>query len=956
VDDAERIRIWPDWLVASEQVGNLAGYVDPDRARDLVPTDCLDRWSRPSQGEARARRLYDALRDRRIPYALHPWNPAQPRLGNAEPGHDGVNPDYQRIRSQLETIQGPATCLDLAIVYAGMALAADMRPLIAVRTSPTRHALVLIDTSMAQSMQVQKRIAGPPGFTERPDKPNVWHRAPGGVTTGAAGDWLAVDIARVARRLRPATVRLADGASFDEAISTTSARDVLGGSTGEWTSVDLSQPHPLYTPHVGRSIPAIHGYLPAFPGFLDYPSRAGLLKDLHDRIGPEQPPAVIVLQGDSGRGKSMLAHRLALAADHGCGWFLNATDRQMLTRSLSQAENQEQAQRDERPDLDITAEKPDGGDDQAFASAALRRLRDAERPWVVVLDNCDRNPESGVLDRMPVPHSPGQFVIITTTEPVWLEQAVDRGWTSQQLPGLNAQDLTWLNLPVNLAGVIGGRPLIAQVLAGVERQPDQDVTDLSHEQGPKLAWDLARNLLGDSPKLMTLARLLAWCPPEAISEAILLPLAGLEPGSADARLLTKIRLVDPSWAAGVSALAMHRLFAATIREQTWHDDPDAAAGIISQLMSSEVGRGIFIDAADTTAFARLEPDGKTRRTGQVADAAARMQSRDARGLLWYALGHIRERRGPVKVSGPYFATAADLLDPDRTPYEVAECLIGQARIVFQNRGRHSDDDRAAARARVEQARSLLVSLSHKEALQLREQGNALSWLLAQQIASNIADPRAREQALGEVRENLWLSYETRLRIMRGSGREIGRTDLPEPRDGLGPERAFYNLAGVNIQLAKTHRRLAVRQAEGSAARGDLQQKVARDLNEAARVYETVRILRELRYRGRPHPHLAACVQGQAYVPYFRAVLLEEGGYLVDAFRFAAEAFEQRRAIAEGLTGLRDPAILADGDVIKALDFMLKVTVAGICSRSANAAGSWITLNGLLGDALKEIYD
>src|SRR6202012_3043262 len=113
--------------------------------------------------------------------------------------------------------------------------------------------------------------------------------------------------------------------------------------------------------------------------------------------------------------------------------------------------------------------------------------------------------------------------------------------------------------------------------------------------------------------------------------------------------------------------------------------------------------------------ARLEPDQKAGRTGDVADAAARTDSRDACGLLWHALGHVRERRGLVKVSGLYFEMAEGLLNPERNAFELAECLIGRSRIVFQNRSKYSDAERSSARARVNEARALLAPLPDPEA-------------------------------------------------------------------------------------------------------------------------------------------------------------------------------------------------------------------------------------------------
>lgn len=958
MDEAERADNWPDWQVGNAQVGELARFVDPGRAGDLVPETCRGPWDDPEEGVTRARHLYHALRDRRIPYARQPWSPAiRPRTGG-QPTSDTGKLFYQRIRSQPETVQGSATCLDLAILYAGMALAADMRPFIAFRDNVGRHALVLIDTSTALSNQTlshqkQDHYAGPAGFRERPGDRGVWEREDAG-RSAAPGNWLAVDVFRAARRTGSGGGGLNEAASFDVAISTLSAEDVLTGDIGEWALVDVSYPHSVYTPPAGRSIPAIHGYLPGFPAYIDYPSRADLLEKLLAQIGPDQPPAVLVLRGESGLGKSMLANQLAVAADHGCGWFLNATDRPMLTRSLAQAERQEKGQRDERPALDVAVEKPDATDDQAYASGALQRLRDAVRPWVVVLDNCDSDPRPDLLARIPLPHSPGQFVIITTTNAKWGPAAEQRGWQVKDLPGLTGDDLEFLELPPDLDGAIDGRPLIAQVFARLDRPAAAETARRSEQDGPWVVWDLIRDGWAAQPSVLSVARLLAWSPRDAISVAALAALAGPAADQDAVGVLSGTRLADPSSVAGEPALRMHGLFAAAVREQTWRDAPDSAAEAIGRLMSAEEGRQLFMTSADTTALGRLEPgDDGAASTGEVARAALHLHPASAVGLLWYGLGHIRERRGPVKVSGPYFEQAEAHLDAGTQPFEVAESMIGRARIVFQNKKKYANGQRREARDLVTDARRLLAPLPGGAAGQLSEQGNALSWLLAQQIADTEPDPRSRELLLIEVRENLWRSYEARLHIIRGGNRSSSRAEAPELDDGLGPERAFYNLAGVNIQLAKTHFELANQRAPESGERAELMAQVANDLNQATFVYEHVGTLRRLRYRGQAHPHLAACVQGQAYVPYFRAVLLGRTGDLAEALRLAAEALEQRRIVASGLIGPGEAAVLSDSDVAKSVDFMLKVSLASVCARSTDPAQSRKVATSVLKEAFRE---
>lgn len=960
--------VWPDWLISKENAAELARYVNDSRARSWVPSDCIGRWEGIGEGRARAKSLYGALLDRRIVYANEPWNPAR----------SGVHGElaYQRVRSPDETMQGPATCLDLAVVFAGMAMAADMRPLVGLRSGPRPHALVVLDIRSSLSAVAQAGSGGvPSGFTQRSDTPGLWDRGPAEMVDGGAslrdGRWVIMDVSQAARRFWQE-----EGASFDDATEQGASLARWRGQT--WTLVDVGrvQEHlSPYDPPTGRSVPAIHGYLPALPAFTAYPSRKKLLDGLRDLVGTRrfvtadrdssvedrQPAPVIVLQGPSGFGKSMLAHRLAIAADHGCGWFLNATDDKVLTRSLAQAERQEKGLRDAGSGAGRSGEKPDQGEDRALAASALDRLRDADRPWVVVLDNCDADPATapGLQALLPMPRrSAGQVLIITTRHPNWAPFAHERGWQQIELPALGAEDLSSLGLPPGLGDAVDGRPLIAQALAALGSVGEADLPERADLDGPALVWDLVRASQAGSPDAIGLARLLAWCPPEPMNVAALELAAGIQRGSRSGEMLTRLRFVTgfmseaspvnsdagPGEPETGDAIQMHRLFAAAVRGQVRRDDPAAAAEVVDRLVTSEAGRWLFIDAADDTALDRLERGAEEEKPGEVETASMLLADRSRPGLLWYGLGHVRERRGPVSMSGPHFAQAVQDLDRDKYPFEVAESLIGQARVVFQN-SQATTEQLAEARATAEEGRRLLAPLAtadDTEARQLREQGNALSWLIAQNIAWRTLDPRAREAELARVRENLWLSYEQRLRIARGlpDGAKVSRDEPPLPRDGLGAERAYYNLGGVNILLARTHHELAdVHRIATQAPGPDHQPGIlpeAQDLRQAEMVYEAVRALREQRYRGRAHPHLASCLHGQAVVAYYRAALLGETAQLGDAFGFAAAAMEQRRKVAVGLAG-HERAILRDTDMRKSVDFMMKVAISATFARFDSAA-------------------
>lgn len=911
---------WPDWRIHAENASELARYVDVAYTRNWVPADCRGPWRRPADGVTRAGSLYEAVRGHRIRYADEQWNPAR---------HDVQGRvAYQRIRGPEDTMRGPATCLELALVYAGMASWAGIRAFVGLRTGEQPHALVILDTSTpltGRSASSGDR-AQPPWFQERRDDPGVWDTA-GGVTAGAAfvrlaesDGWLIVDIVRAARSDGH------EGAMFSQASGRTTAEEVNESSGGEhqWTLVDIDRvlsrkDHQPYRPPT--AVPPIHAYLPALPSFAAYPSRQGVLARLTEVLD-DRRAAVVVLQAPQGFGKSMLAHRLALGADNGCGWFLDATDPKALTASLARAERHED-QAEEAAD----GEKPDPGNDRAFAAAALERLRDTELPWVVVLDNCDLPPETpGLLELMPVPHQPGQVVIITTTHDSWVDAAARYGWQLEQLAPLTGRDLD--DLPAGVQAAVAGRPLIARALRALDHRgavlPDQTNLD-----GPELVWDLARALPGQNPDVIATARALAWCPPEPVDQAGVIEAAGgHEPAVADA--LLDLRLVTPSDSGSGTAIGMHRLFARAIREQTWRDAPGVAGDIIGQLMASDAGQRFFIDAAEETALARLEHGAGTSEPGEAARAAQTLADHSRRGLIWYGLGHIRERRGPVSASLPPFRRAAESLDPADYPFQTAESLIGQARVIYQASSA-TNEQLETARGIAEDARRLLEPLTEAEARQLREQGNALAWLIRRRLAGREPDLARRSALLIDIRDQLWRSYEERRRIARPD-HDASPRSAPVAADGLGAERAYYNLAGLNIELAKLHHQLA--QTAIGKERQALLALTAEDLTQAAAVYEGVRVLREVRYHGRPHPHLAACVQGEAIVAYYRATLLGDTARLPDALGFAGTALEQRRRIAGELIGATR-SVLRDNDVGKSADFLTKAAAAAIIGRYEN---------------------
>ena len=127
---------------------------------------------------------------------------------------------------------------------------------------------------------------------------------------------------------------------------------------------------PPYEPPRGLAVPVIFSYLPPFPDFVEYPTRKGFVEEVEKGTRPGGVPAVVVLHGPPGVGKSMIAQYVAATADFGYGWILNAADAATLRKSLARAQAAELA---ELADLD------DPEAVRALASEALRRLKRQRR-------------------------------------------------------------------------------------------------------------------------------------------------------------------------------------------------------------------------------------------------------------------------------------------------------------------------------------------------------------------------------------------------------------------------------------------------------------------------------------------------------------------------------------------------------------------------------------------------
>jgi hypothetical protein len=910
---------WPDWEISEQHVPRLARYVDPEAAGVPLGAYLRGQWEHSEAALARIAELYRLISSKDIAYAKDPWNPA--RFDDSGSSH------RQRIRTPAEVLQGVGSCLDLSLLFAGMAIAANIRPLLAITLDATvPHALVVLDIGQPlASMSQSAREEGPAHWQH--DDRGIWRPRSAFQSDESPlsehvrwwdlsrSRWLAVDITYAAR------TREERPREFAEACR--QSLPWAEESAVTWSLLDIEaamENQEQYVPPTERSRFPIHSYLPELAEFREYPTRGPLIEEL-DHLVESGARGRLVLHGPGGRGKSLLAQRIAWTADNGCGWFLNATDVPTLRASLAAAE---QAEIGQWPEEGGRAERPNATEVAQLAYAALARFNNTDVPWVVILDNCDGSPSAEGLEQLvPRPHAPGQFVIITTRNAEWSSAPDVREF--RHVPPLAIEDLRELRLPQELAA-LAEDPLVAEPLAVLATQGAAISNDASSDPR-KLLWALVKQVLNAESAAVCLVKLISWLPPGPID--IVRAPVGTDPrvtGEA-ADELVRLRFLTPvSDTRGEGdnqrrVVQLHRMLAEVIREEILEQGNSTLLDVLVTVLTSPWGRAAFIESPDGTALSRLEG-------GVIERAAEAEPDVEVRGRVWHGLGHIRERRGPVAQSRAAFEKALKYLDPVTRPYEVAEASIGLARIAYQARG-FDRDSLLAAQGLVGPARQHLNDVEGIDARLLDEQGNALYWLIERKIAGKEKDSGRRLSRLSQVEDELWKSYEQRLRTVRGPDAVVTR-EPPLFEEGLGPERAYYNLAGVHLELAKARYDSAKTwwAAAHRERREWLLAEVGADLDSASMVYEKVADLRARRYMNRPHPHHAACIHGHAIVAYHRAALLNKPEYLVDATRWLATALRERWQVAFFSPDTRDELIFANDDVRKSVDLLGKVAAAG----------------------------
>ena len=890
------IEPWPDWNI--RDIPALAKYVSVE-ALDEIGMDTPPRFvgsnAADQDGRFIARAVYESIRNLRLTYSHQPWR-------RESSGTEAI--PKQRVRYPAWVRRDACgTCLDLAVLYASALMKAQIRPFIAimygtqfnsghVQGEQAGHAFVVADLS--KPLTVQDRLS------KLPD--SLVEATPGELRVlTPSREWpahlLPIDPMRVTANF-PQYDGTLSGApqEFGKAVAGAAALvdasleslrlcDVAGA---QWTTV-----RPLGRP-ADSATPAIWTRLPEMPTPTQYPSR----RSEHDKVMTAR--GRIVIHGKQGFGKSTLAYERAREADSGYGWFLNAADQSALQSELAQAEINQRAR--SYTGLEKLDRVP-------FSQAATARLEMSDAPWVLVVDNANGDP-GPILSQLPRAPKGNQTIIVTTTNPAWLNVWPDA--TPATLEELSDRDMT--GIPAELQSRVGGSPLFYEAARSAIESGVQ--VPVIPESDAALVWQLGREFLAAEPAALDLAHLVAWAPAVPLPVDRFTAFCG-DRGPVLGRLLEQAGLARLLTRPTPSVL-MHRLIAARIRQDLrpilvpGHEVLPAPVA----LLAADAGQRLMIDHGDDESFEQIEDYLR-------ADPPAGITPRSW-ALAVYGVARAGEIRGRSAVSSGLFEQAIGHLDSELDISLLSECWNGRARYMKDHPPRENRKAALAeALAWAEQAESLArqaAKRSHDD-LDRAQASQAQAWDLiraerARAMQALIMKAQARDIADAEESKAL---LDRSLRMLEESETErAARLKELGIRDSPDIDRAKFNLGGPCIDIAKL--------SQGAEAE--------RHLRRALEVYEQVKRIRVERHgQGIAMPSIAACDFGLALAYYYGALLevdpLRPGGAAFMPVSPESRMSLLRRATASAWNALRDRTVLApDGsdneDALKSDDLMIKI--------------------------------
>ena len=755
---------------------------------------------------------HEALAGLKLKYRRQPYQPAR---------------SEQPVRHMDWMATEGGTCVDLAVAYAAMCLECGVAPLIALTAD---HAFVVLRLG---------HFDGAGRWTEEPLHVDGGRVLEAGVvevdgallsTASQRGGMLGVDAVKAAR----------PGESpFAQAVASSASR-----ATGPIQLIDVAFLHqhggwppllpPSHWPAIRRSVPE-----EAEPVTLNDAQQTCAQK------ASEVGGGVIALIAPAGQGKSTVARHIARTAPNAAGWFLGAADAQALSDSLAEVEVSQQG-------VALPAERLDR---EAFAAAALGRLRKVETPWVVVLDNADGDP-AAVQGKLPHPGH-GQLVLITTTNEAWAAVAGVRPLHLAPVAEPEAQRQLGSQ---RLAELADGRALVLRAMsrllqdgvevAGLEAHaptPEEDVDGAL--AGPLTVWRAVRAMPEADERHLRAAAAAALLPPDHLPAEVLCEVADIE---AD----------ELEWLAGKGILdavdrtrptRLHRLFGASIRLDL--AEAPLLAEVARRIASSQPCRLLLERQGDLATVRQL--------LRQVSAPAPQDLSGQADALG--GLAHALEIRGDTVASQEAFEGALALAGSSSAARRLeASSKLSRARTVNRNHAREPDRLEAAL-ALAREGAHLIVEVDGDGS-----QGRfvAMEGLILKQLATLEPDEEAKRGGLLAAREVLRRADDLRAHL---------------PEDDTERVRSLFNLAGIEVPLA---------QVDHEAAEDHL--------DEAARIYSLVAERRTRMFGSSVHPQIAPCVVGLGMVGYYRALLEPEpdarSAHLREATRSVVAALDQWQTI------------------------------------------------------------
>jgi hypothetical protein len=291
---------WQPWPKGSEK--DLAKYVLPSVAGRVKLSAVRDDVLRLGKRRELLEEIYKALLKYDIRYAREPFDPTL---------------EQQRIRTPAEILKGAgdATCLDLALLFAGVCLGNQLLPLVVVLDG---HALVAVSLVIGRDEANAQR--------RRDEEEDGRWVGEGLLRIGdtlrelvGRGDYLLIECTGLARsETIPATVpegRGRVGGRMEFARAVDAGREQLDARDREFVfaiDVAMLQDHikvPPYDP--GSDFAAVPAQAPATrSGFVPRPE---VLASLKAHLAPTGVLKVVALHGMPGSGKSVMA--AAVAAD-----------------------------------------------------------------------------------------------------------------------------------------------------------------------------------------------------------------------------------------------------------------------------------------------------------------------------------------------------------------------------------------------------------------------------------------------------------------------------------------------------------------------------------------------------------------------------------------------------------------------------------------------------------------